>query len=150
LFEALGYQSMSSLWTPDGERSLDEPTAEHDDSPVSEAEIAAQLEQLRADLAATPVEVLVANHAYGLFELAALHLSSSPPRLPEARLAIDALGGMLAAVEGRLGEAEGSLAEAIDQIRLAFVQISGVAGSPGATRSVVDQGSAPAAPGSPE
>ena len=92
-----------------------------------QAAMMAQLQALRDELATTPVEVVIANHAYGLFELAALHLSSSPPRVNEARLAIDALSGMLAAVEGRLGDAEGSLAEAIDQIRLAFVQISGLA-----------------------
>ena len=39
-----------------------------------------------------PVEVVVANHAFGLFELAALHLSLQPPQLDEARVAIDAGG----------------------------------------------------------
>ena len=33
----------------------------------------------------------MANHCYGLFELAAVYLSQQPPLLAQARLAIDAL-----------------------------------------------------------
>jgi hypothetical protein len=66
----------------------------------------------------------VANHAYGLFELAALHLSSSPPHFPQARLAIDALGALVEGLGDRLGEVEAPLGEALAQIRLAYVQIS--------------------------
>jgi hypothetical protein len=73
---------------------------------------------------ATPAEVVVANHAYGLFELAAIHLSQQPPRLEEARLAVDALGALVEALAGRLGEAEPSLHDALAQIRLTYVQIS--------------------------
>jgi hypothetical protein len=69
--------------------------------------------------------VVVANHAYGLFELAALHLSATPPRLDEARLAVDALGGLVDAVADRLGDARESLVDALAQIRLAYVQIAG-------------------------
>ena len=50
--------------------------------------------RLRDELARTPAEVVVANHAFGLFELAALHLSLQPPQLPQARLAIDALAAL--------------------------------------------------------
>ena len=46
--------------------------------------------ELEAELAQAPVEVVIANHAFGLFQLAALHLSQQPPQLPQARLAIDA------------------------------------------------------------
>ena len=70
----------------------------------------------------------MANHAYGLFELAAIHLSQQPPRLDQARLAVDALGVLVEGLAGRLGEAEPSLRDALMQIRLAFVQIGG---SPG-------------------
>jgi hypothetical protein len=72
---------------------------------------------------ATPVEVVVANHAYGMFELAAIHLSERPPALGQARLAIDALGALVEGLAGRLGDAEPSLVEALAQLRLAFVQI---------------------------
>jgi hypothetical protein len=75
-------------------------------------------------LLAAPAEVVVANHAYGLFELAALHLSSQPPNLEKARLAVDALGAMVEGLEGRLGNVEQALTDALAQIRLAYVQIS--------------------------
>ena len=95
----------------------DEVTAEE------EAALAAHLEELRGQLLSTPPEVVVANHAYGLFELAALHLSSRPPGFDQARLAIDALGALVEGLAGRLGQAEQSLVDALAQIRLAYVQI---------------------------
>jgi hypothetical protein len=91
----------------------------------------ARLEELRHQLVSTPAEVVVANHAYGLFELAAIHLSQKPPRLDDARLAVDAMAGMLESLAGRLGEPEHSLHDALSQIRLAFVQISGESGTAG-------------------
>lgn len=90
---------------------------------ADEEALAAHVEELRGQLLATPVEVVVANHAYGLFELAAIHLSERPPALGQARLAIDALGSLVEGLQGRLGEAEPSLVEALAQLRLAFVQI---------------------------
>ena len=72
-----------------------------------------------------PVEVVVANHCYGLFELAAVYLSQQPPLLDQARLAIDALGCLVDGLEGRLGEAEGALKEGLTNLRLAYVQIDG-------------------------
>ncbi len=93
-------------------------------SPEERQELAARLDELRSQLVATPAEVVVANHAYGLFELAAIHLSQQPPNLEQARLAVDALGAVVGGLAGRLGEAEPSLLEALAQIRLTFVQIS--------------------------
>jgi hypothetical protein len=92
--------------------------------------MAAELERLRRQLADTPVETVVANHCYGLFELAALHLSLDPPGLDDARLAIDALGCLVEGLAARLGEHGPSLEEGLAQIRLAFVQISGSEASP--------------------
>jgi len=80
---------------------------------------------MRAQLANTPAEVVVANHCYGLFELAAIYLSQTPPMLFQARLAIDGLGHLVNGLKGRLGEAEPSLLEALSQLRLAFVQLEG-------------------------
>lgn len=130
---------MSSLWTPEGEHrvprpSSAEPSDDHPAPPAGAAApgeasaetdeaLAAHLEELRGQLLATPVEVVVANHAYGLFELAAIHLSERPPALDQARLAIDALGTLVEGLQGRLGQAEPSLVDALAQIRLAFVQI---------------------------
>lgn len=93
-------------------------------------EMAAELDQLRRQLADTPVETVVANHCYGLFELAALHLSLDPPRLEAARLAIDALGCLVEGLSSRLGEQGPALEEGLAQIRLAFVQIQGSGTSP--------------------
>ena len=60
--------------------------------------------ELREQLARTPAEVVIANHAFGLFELAALHLSLQPPQLDQARLAIDALAALVDGLGDRLGE----------------------------------------------
>jgi hypothetical protein len=93
-------------------------------SPEERDELAARLDALRSQLVSTPAEVVVANHAYGLFELAAIHLSQQPPNLEQARLAVDALGAVVGGLAGRLGEAETSLNDALAQIRLTYVQIS--------------------------
>jgi hypothetical protein len=92
-----------------------------------DAELEAELNSLRDQLAAAPVEVVIANHAMGLWELAALHLSQQPPHLPQARLAIDALAALLEGLPGRLGEPEGQLLDGLSQLRMAFVQISAAA-----------------------
>ncbi|HLG67960.1 MAG TPA: hypothetical protein VKV36_08860 [Acidimicrobiales bacterium] len=84
---------------------------------------AGDVEQLRQELAKAPAEVVVANHCYGLFELAAVYLSQSPPLLAQARLAIDALGHLVDGLGSRLGDAHASLAEALAQIRLAYVRL---------------------------
>lgn len=86
--------------------------------------------ELRRQLAETPAELVVANHAYGLFELAALHLSLNPPNLGEAQLAIDALGALIEGLAGRLGQEEDQLKEGLTQLRLAFVQMKAAAGAP--------------------
>jgi hypothetical protein len=100
-------------------------------SPDERQELAAQLDELRSQLVNTPADVVVANHAYGLFELAAIHLSQQPPNLEEARLAVDALGALVSGLAGRLGEAEPSLNDALAQIRLTYVQISEMVNQPG-------------------
>jgi len=87
--------------------------------------MAAQVQAMRAELADAPVEVVVANHCYGLFELAAVYLSQVPPLLPQARLAIDALGALVGGLEHRLGDAEEQLRDGLSQLRLAYVQIDG-------------------------
>lgn len=90
----------------------------------------AELDDLRRQLADAPPEVVVANHCYGMFELAAVYLSHAPPRLEEARFAIDALGCLVDGLGDRLGEAHASLRDALAQIRLAFVQIGQTATVP--------------------
>ena len=57
------------------------------------AEIEAAMAEARARLADVPAEVVVVNHVMGLYELAAIHLSSDTPDLVSAALAIDAMAG---------------------------------------------------------
>jgi hypothetical protein len=120
---------MSSLWTPSGEHPVepDRPDAEPAPAGVGDTEppdpAAEEIDELRRQLAAAPVEVVITNHCYGLFELAAVHLSQSPPQLVQAQMAIDALGFVVAGLGERLGEAQASLQEALTQVRLAFVQM---------------------------
>jgi hypothetical protein len=78
-------------------------------------------------LASTPAATVIANHCLGLFELAALHLSLTPPQLDQAALAIDALGAIVEHLEGRLEDDEPTLRDALAQLRLAFVQVRTVA-----------------------
>ncbi len=92
---------------------------------MDEAELARQMEAMRAELINSPVEVVVANHCYGLFELAAVYLSQQPAMLTQARLAIDALGCLVSGLEGRLGDTEEQLRDGLSQLRLAYVQIDG-------------------------
>lgn len=98
--------------------------------------------ELRDQLAQTPVEGIVAQVAYQLFEVAALHLSLQPPQLAQATVAIDAMAALVDALAGRLGEHEGPLREGLSQIRMAFVQIQKAAETP--------PPSAPADPGQPQ
>lgn len=81
--------------------------------------------EARARLAEVPAEVVVVNHAMGLYELAAIHLSASPPNLGAAALSIDALGCLVEGLGDRLGSDAGVLVDALSNIRLAFVQVKG-------------------------
>jgi len=122
-----------TLWTPDGERPVgrDEPAEaadEHADlSPEEHARLAqmqAELDEVRAQLIEAPAAVVIANHAMGIYELAAIHLTAPEPKLPEASLAIDALATLVDGLEGRLGEPEPTLREALSQLRTAYVEVS--------------------------
>jgi hypothetical protein len=128
--------SMSSLWTPSGEHFpkkegaglAEGPGPQPGDTNVTEPspeEAQAAVDAMRAQLAETPAEVVIANHCYGLFELAAIYLSQSPPMLFQGRLAIDALGYLLDGLKGRLGEAEPALLESLSQLRLVYVRLEG-------------------------
>lgn len=147
---------MSSLWTPGGEHPVGDadagqqpqqapspgaPTGAPDDadplaglSPEEREraeEMAAQMADVQRQLLEAPPETVVANHAMGLYELAAIHLSAEQPSLESARLAIDAMAAILEQLEGRLGEAEATLRDALGQLQMAFVQIQERQGEPG-------------------
>ena len=74
-------------------------------------------------MAEVPAEVVVINHAMGLYELAAIHLSAAPPDLTAAALAIDAFASLVEGLGDRLGPDVATLRDALAQIRMAFVQI---------------------------
>jgi hypothetical protein len=119
---------VSTLWTPSGEHEPKNSKNIKEDpiDPSKEEELEAQqrLEDIREQLAQADVRELIANHCYGLFELAAIYLSQSPPKLEEATVAIDALNGVVTALKGRLGPNEHTITEGLHQLRLAFVQVS--------------------------
>jgi hypothetical protein len=81
------------------------------------------MDAVRQELLQAPVELVIANNAMSLWELAALHLSARPPHFPEAQLAIDALNALVEGLAGRLGEAEKALRDGLAEIRMAFVQV---------------------------
>jgi hypothetical protein len=130
---------MSSLWTPGGDHPVGDPTGDQDpdgaldetepedldelDESEAEAALRAEIEGARQRLASVPAAQVVANHAMGLFELAAIHLSQTPPQLSEATLAIDAMGAIIDSVGARLGDNGPVLVNALSQIRMAFVQV---------------------------
>ncbi len=131
---------MSTLWTPGGERPIPRdpsptasPTQNEGPEPTDE-QMQAELAELQARLAQTPAAVVIANHAFGLFELAALHLSLEEPQLEEARLSIDALAALVEGLGDRLGSHAQELTAGLGQLRMAYLQIhSAVQGGPPGT-----------------
>jgi hypothetical protein len=133
-----------SLWTPSGEHPVDrnqsepsspatppgdvpgEPSLE-DLTPEQRAqvdEMSRQMEAAQARMLAMPSGVVVGQQALQFYELAALYLSQDPPRLIDARIAIDALVAVTEKLGSRLGEAEQPLRQAVNQLQLAFVQVA--------------------------
>jgi len=135
-----------SLWTPGGEHPVEREPASADDDGDAEDDplagltpeereramaMAAEMDDVRRQLASVPAAVVVANHTMGLYELAAIHLSSEPPNFREAQLAIDAMSALVDGLQGRLGENEPTLTDALRQLKMAYVQLKGAAESQG-------------------
>ena len=143
-----------TLWTPSGEHPVDrgdkdraprpsgdspppggvpdEPSLE-DLSPEQRAqveEMSRQMEAAQARMLAMPAGVVVGQQALQFYELAALYLSQDPPRLQDARTAIDALLAVADKLGTRLGEAEQPLRQALNQLQLAYVQVANAAEAP--------------------
>jgi hypothetical protein len=91
------------------------------DDVVGDAQEAIQ--EARQRLAEVPAEVVVTNHVMGLYELAAIHLSSPTPDLRSAALAIDAVACLVDGLGDRIGENAPTMRDALANIRMAFVQI---------------------------
>jgi hypothetical protein len=128
---------VSSLWTPSGEhRPDDEPGTGSPPEPGASPEISPeQLEEFlrfQAEITSIPAVDLVANHAFGLQQLAMMHLMQVPnpdgtvtePDLDQAGLAIDALGALVDGLGDRLGNHADGLRESVTELRLAFVELS--------------------------
>jgi hypothetical protein len=127
---------MSTIWTPGGEYvPREEPPERPAPAPAqgrepTPEEFQAALAEARAALAA-PVIEHIGGHAMALFELAALHLEreaatggTEQPDLAEASLAIDAMAALVEGLGDRLGPYQAGLVDALNQLRMAFVQMS--------------------------
>jgi hypothetical protein len=141
---------MSTLWTPSGEHPVDRPGPDPapeppsaaapaaDEEPLSPEEEAAaeeyarQVDAVRRQLLDLPAGVVVGQHALQFFDVAGLYLSQSPPRVDDARLAIDALAAVVERLGAGLGEAEAPLRQALHQAQLAFVEAARSTGAPAA------------------
>jgi hypothetical protein len=128
---------VGTIWTPSGEQPVGDegrgsaaggpPPGPGEETPE---ELEAELAEVQRQLLETPASVIIANHAIGLFQLAALHLNQQPPNFVDAQLAIDALGSIVEGLGDRLGPDQEPLRDALAQIRLAFVQIKSAGGVP--------------------
>ncbi len=122
-----------SLWTPGGDHPVDPPAqpGPPDLSPEDQAQLEAmqaEMEQVRQQLLEAPASVVIANHAMGMYELAAIHLTADTPKLAEAVLAIDGLTALVEGLAGRLGDAEPTLTEALVQLKSAYLEVKQRAG----------------------
>lgn len=143
-----------SLWTPSGEHPVERPgrpapdttsppqdaptappasgpTSLEDLSPEERAqaeEFARQVDTARRQLLDAPAGPVVGQQALQFYELAALHLSQPEPKLDDARVAIDALAAVVNGLGSRLGEAEQPLRQALNQVQMAFVEVSRATG----------------------
>ncbi len=92
------------------------------------AEIEAAMAEARARLAEVPAEVVVTNHVMGLYELAAIHLSSETPDLVSASLAIDAMSMLVDGLGDRLGDDASTMKDALGNLKMAFVGVKAQTG----------------------
>lgn len=104
---------LAAAFSSEGEPEVDPAQAEA---------IAKELSEARERLLEANVADVVVNHAIGLYELAAIHLTAEKPNFDETRLAIDALKSLVENLNGRLGEGESMLTDALSSLQMGFVQ----------------------------
>ncbi|MGH3733219.1 MAG: hypothetical protein ACRDVC_07595 [Acidimicrobiales bacterium] len=75
-----------------------------------------------AFLKATPVEMILGNHLFVLFQVAALRLGETPPDLKAAQLVIDTVSAMVNAADERLGEHAELYRSALAEVQQAYVR----------------------------
>jgi hypothetical protein len=102
-----------------------DPATLSDEDRARLVEIVEQMAEAQQRLAEAPAADVVANHAMGLYEFAAIKLSMATPQLEDASVAIDALAALVEASGDRLGDHGDALRQAVEQIQMAFVQLSG-------------------------
>jgi Domain of unknown function (DUF1844) len=107
--------------------------AERDQAELDQAEA---MRQLQHELATAPPVEVVAQAVAHLATLAYVRLGVPPQEnqryqdLEAARVLIDALGGMLGAVEGRLGPGAEELYQALAALRMTYASVSGQQAGP--------------------
>ncbi len=108
----------------------DDPNDEGVDRAAADqaAQIEAAMAEARARLTDVPAEVVVTNHVMGLYELAAIHLSSETPDLISASLAIDAMSMLVDGLGDRLGDDAPTMKDALGNIKMAFVGVKAQTG----------------------
>ncbi len=85
-------------------------------------QMARDMTEARSRLLETEASTIISNHALGIYELAAIHITANDPDMKEGRLAIDSLEALITGVAGRLGETEETLVDALANIKLVYVQ----------------------------
>lgn len=142
---------MSTLWTPYGEEPVGPgpaapggagpagppgggPGGPPGDGPGAPQEVdPAQLREMLARLAATPVEAIVTQFAVELQEICVLHLGLAgerPESLAQAALALDAMAALSEGLGDRLAPNAEPLRQAVAQLRLAYVEVTSGGGEP--------------------
>jgi hypothetical protein len=116
----------ASAGVTDPAGAADQPRLE-DLPPEQRAQVeqmARQMEEAQARMLQAPAGVVVGQYLLQLYDVAGLYLSQDPPRLADARLAIDAMNAAVEGLGGRLGEVEQPLRQTLHQLQLAFVEVS--------------------------
>lgn len=122
-----------SIWTPSGEHEIsqeqpgetDNPNLPPDQlSPEEHEVLTKEFEETRKRIAESPPEQIIATHVIGLRELAFIHLSKETPDLEGARLAINALAGIVNEVGDELGEYTEPIKGILNEIQMAYVKIN--------------------------
>ncbi len=125
-----------SIWTPSGEYELSatdsEESSEEPESadsppeltPEEQSALASEFEEAKQRISETPVDQIITTHIIGLYELAVIHLQKDPPDLESAKIAVNAMSGIVEGVAEDLQEYEEAMRNALTEIQMAFVKAS--------------------------
>jgi hypothetical protein len=122
--EGPSYADLVASLSPEDRARLEALSPEEQERAMAQLrEMAQEMADVQRQMAEAPAAVVIANHAMGIYELATIHLRQQPPNLAEARVAIDAFGALIESLQGQLGPDEATLVQALQQIRMAYVQL---------------------------